>query len=372
MSKRIFKRILLLIVVILLIFFGMALLTLGHEQNLLVKATNTHLNAHRWIPAHFEDKPAYFWQSNDKVLFARLDKDCHAEFVTVDVRSNVETVLKAFNAGSGRDLPLGHVSGFSFPTRPSHSTGHYYLPDVHLSPDGTHLMWWKNMGKSLWSISTLDGKPAQSWHTRGGPSQETVAAWSPDSALCVVCSLFTERFDVKAGRSKTVRQPVMETDFLYDNRPHHLCGLLPDNGLLYMIFPEDKMYPVQQITIRTTSFEGTERKWTLRLPYACFIKEMKLAPKGDRLAFLLSYLPGPPGPVFTRPLWKYLGLRTEPTIGLWVCRQDGSDMHEIGHIADKLDNPEEARDVPHSLDWTPNGTRLSFVCKDTLYTLPAE
>jgi hypothetical protein len=361
-------------------FLGLALLALGREQKLLVRATNTHLNARHWIPAHFAEKPAYFWRSNDSVLFVRLDKNWHAEFVTADVHSGVETVLVPFNTGPGRELPLSYIDGFTraTPTRPSHSTGHYFLPDVRLSPDGTHLLWRKSIGSPcVWSLSTLDGKPAQSWHTHRSYPQETVAVWSPDSTFCVVRSLspqeeYTERFDVKTGRSETVTQPVLSADFLYDNRPHHLSGLLPDNRLLYAILPQDTTRSVFQIKMRTESLQGSDHKWTLRLPYASIVEEVKLAPQGDRLAFLLRYDSVPPGPVFTRSLWKYLGVHAEPTVGIWICHLDGSDMREVGHVSDRSKDLEDTPDVPRSLNWTPDGERLSFVCNDTLWTIPAQ
>ena len=60
---------------------------------------------------------------------------------------------------------------------------------------------------------------------------------------------------------------------------------------------------------------------------------------------------------------------------VWVSRIDGSRMHEIGCTPLKMLEElgiVDMNDVPEFIEWQPDGKRLSFLLKNTLYTVPAD
>ena len=58
-------------------------------------------------------------------------------------------------------------------------------------------------------------------------------------------------------------------------------------------------------------------------------------------------------------------------LGLWGSRDDGSSLHEIGHIPVPLDANGNPRDWLTDLQWLPDGKEISFVYRGTLYRVAA-
>ena len=92
-----------------------------------------------------------------------------------------------------------------------------------------------------------------------------------------------------------------------------------------------------------------------------------VSPQGDRLAWLVESDYTPPGSVWLRRVWVFLGQRKRPLVGLWISRVDGSHMQEIGHL-----NYKPGEEIPQDIRWTPDGKRLSFLYKGGLYTVPVD
>jgi hypothetical protein len=113
-----------------------------------------------------------------------------------------------------------------------------------------------------------------------------------------------------------------------------------------------------------------------------------LSPDATRVAFVVGYGDGPPAtngadyaaerhtrtalsPYRPRSVFT----RDEPTAQLRaycivVCHIDGSAMHEVGTWLES-EYPDFVLDV-ENLDWLPGGKRLSFLCDDVFYTVPAD
>lgn len=96
-----------------------------------------------------------------------------------------------------------------------------------------------------------------------------------------------------------------------------------------------------------------------------------LSPDGERVGWLV-YTPRPFPPLTQVKVLTRLLLRlpiSEPsssTLNLFVSKRDGTGMREVGRVA--VSPRDRSRGV---LKWTPDGTRLSFVFEDALWTVPA-
>jgi hypothetical protein len=55
---------------------------------------------------------------------------------------------------------------------------------------------------------------------------------------------------------------------------------------------------------------------------------------------------------------------------LWVCRADGRDLHEVGHITCDLDD--QTSTTLSDVQWMPDSKRLSFEYADALWTVAVE
>jgi len=67
----------------------------------------------------------------------------------------------------------------------------------------------------------------------------------------------------------------------------------------------------------------------------------------------------------------FLKLKMQPRTEVWVCNLDGSHLHEIGSLGERPAE-EDGSSLRLSLQWLPDGKRLSFEVKDVLYTVSAD
>ena len=105
--------------------------------------------------------------------------------------------------------------------------------------------------------------------------------------------------------------------------------------------------------------------FSIELPRGATFGEVRLAPDGKRLAWLLFQNNAPPR--FLEKLYSVAGLNSSYSGEFWISKMNRKDMHAIGHI--KLTAKDEGI---HSLKWTPDGGRLSFLCKGDLWTVSAD
>ena len=71
---------------------------------------------------------------------------------------------------------------------------------------------------------------------------------------------------------------------------------------------------------------------TVHLPAGAEAQEMRLSPRGDRLAWKLRFTRYRGDPSwFGQVLWN-AGMVPESKVGLWVSRLDGSDMRDLGYV----------------------------------------
>ena len=131
---------------------------------------------------------------------------------------------------------------------------------------------------------------------------------------------------------------------------------------------EGKFVAIRQAAGETSAHAGS--KWvTLYPPKDTHIAAIVQSGRGDRLAWVLLSTREPP---FVRWLRRvFLHLAPPSTAAqLWFSRADGREMHEAGYIV--LKGSIDDAELPHDLRWLPSEKSLSFVCKNALWTIPAE
>lgn len=119
------------------------------------------------------------------------------------------------------------------------------------------------------------------------------------------------------------------------------------------------------------------KKYTVHMPFKIFAKEMLFSPKGDRIAWPLMQYAATPSPVdaWLHKLIPSFKLPPKAKFGLWISHIDGSEMHEIGYVPlkpDLINGGTMAEDAPNSIQWLPDGKRLSFQYKNNLYIIPVD
>ena len=117
------------------------------------------------------------------------------------------------------------------------------------------------------------------------------------------------------------------------------------------------------------------RTFRVLAPPNTAIRELQFSPTGERIAWLVENNEASPMMAYLRRRFPIMKMVPNGIVGIWVCRLDGSRMHEIGTIplASANDNPDGlGSPVPDNLQWLPGGKHLSFTYRRDLYTIPAD
>ena len=104
------------------------------------------------------------------------------------------------------------------------------------------------------------------------------------------------------------------------------------------------------------------------LPFTAEVGDSAVSPTGDRIAFLLSTQHPPTGS--TAIVSRFTHSRTGPTVSLCVSRLDGTRPRSLGSEELRVDRENGPEAEIGQLRWLPDGKRLSFVFRDTLWTIP--
>jgi hypothetical protein len=98
-----------------------------------------------------------------------------------------------------------------------------------------------------------------------------------------------------------------------------------------------------------------------------------VSPQGDRIVWQVSRKEASPLQVWLHRFLPMARIKARPTVGLWISRIDGTDLHEIGHLV-VPPQPDDEGDTTLWLDvhWLPGGKRLSYEYHDRLYTVAAD
>ncbi len=345
--------------VLLTLFSLGALLLLWPHESLMRQATRIA----GWQPrqeAAWQNDDSYWWLSDHEILFLSIQRASEnlGDYTAVryDTRTGIQTDLTALEQTLFAHRCNMHTSAWQ------------------VSPDGKYLLWNGSdtiagtdpatqqpalLLKERWYVTSLDGKQTQTWPRV--TSDHPCAFWLSDSHQWV------EWHDHYSNNGAQLRMEIHTigkdaVTFLnsaLDPRSYMPIGLTgPENGLCVSprVGDGDVTLVRWAMTPGFVSHSGT----FLPTPGKTGPIEAIVSPQGDRIAWKFGATPGPrflSGTRFMRHLHP-------SEAGLYVSRSDGSDMRLLGAFHTPPD------ELIH-LRWTPDGRRLSFACRGSLYTVPA-
>ncbi|MCW3052332.1 MAG: hypothetical protein JWN14_1502 [Chthonomonadales bacterium] len=242
------------------------------------------------------------------------------------------------------------------------------------SPDGLILLTFDTSG----AFTVVEDKAviqhrtdAMGWGADGAAGKTPAGAWLPDSRRWLAWSPHADKhvlrlYSVDAPTGEPVSLPMPDATT-------NLVGVTPD----HLVVQTDAPFPpttAKKITLATFGVypnRAAVRSVSFPLPVTAEIDNVELAPRGDRLAWLLVDSRRSPLITMLIRLVPSLSGRFPPTEGIsvWVSRLDGTEMQEIGfqqtHASGKDTN------VATDLRWMPDGKHLSFLMNNSLYSVPA-
>ena len=191
---------------------------------------------------------------------------------------------------------------------------------------------------------------------------EWQALWGPKSDSWVVANLgdfspHITRWRLDANEPTTV---AIGSNRSFGPTPN-ILGFLDNNRLLLGSWGRAVEMEVLDLRLPHDYHPRSQ----ISMPHNAQVVEIECSPRGDRLAWLLSFRPSTLAPLEMLPFIHATPGHTSGEV--WISNMDGSDMHPLvtGAVSP------ERRSGPHFVRWTPDETKVSFVDDDTLYTIPA-
>ena len=291
-----------------------------------------------------------YWLSDHKVLFSGYTPTS-VVLHTYDIQSQKEAFLEAASSKLGEVLP----------------------PDLSVSHDGTRLLWsdgWTIHG--LW----LDGSHDRTYAARpDGRSME--ARWTGDSRhwVAFVTAFVNNQYggtEAKLYDDDPSHSPEIvsaaasdQSDPLSAIQFTHTQSLVLGDHILACYRGGTQVVDILYIGIgRSTGLKTRQ----IQMPPNAVIRDTAIAPKGDRVAWILTIADNPPQDI--PPSKSTQRFRSE---SLWVSNIDGTHMHQIG--SRNLKAEEQFGPQILELQWLPGGKRLGFMCYENgwrLYTVSAK
>src|SRR5579871_312136 len=269
----------------------------------------------------------------------------------------------------------------------------FYHSQMEISPDGKWLLWHGGTAEQeTMDAATLDGQHHQQW-PRGFYSLHWLA-WTQDSRHWIEFQRTGSYQPPSTAIVHNVHSPAENRSFPMDesilSAYLHACGI---GDHILSIDRLDETATTRSFNVRVSSLPPQIRQERIEkiavpanLPNPN-ITEVLLSPDARRLAFIVGYgaTPATTDPnEGTQEGDTSTNLSVNSSIAtvsgtqnaklraysLFVCRVDGSEMHEVGTRQEEV-NPNVVLAL-EDLRWLPSGKRLSFFYKDTLYTVPAD
>jgi hypothetical protein len=264
-----------------------------------------------------------------------------------------------------------------------------------ISPDGKWIVWiayLANVGGlpgHLMTIS-LDGKHWTERLTNAGmPDNVGSVAWSHNSRSWIGLFVNVAEYDKPAGIIYDVyTQEVRRFDFSFgvtlprgQYASWDVFAQLPNGHLLLMLrqpgyHPNDDVLfadiPLKRKKEKREKGErekGASKQWAIHMPSNSYASEVALSPSGDRLLWNLNFV----APDYDPEKLMSEAQRKQEHSEIWHSKLDGSDMQRLGDMVfDTSQRSPDDRDFfdgPRlvGLQWSPDGTRISYIYDRMLY-----
>jgi len=248
------------------------------------------------------------------------------------------------------------------------------------SPDGTWILWETNSGGDGWPwphAAHPDGTHACDWRDNGNEEKffidsNQLVHLSRHAGMMVLDMASKEDHHPQKAQTQAIlaRYALRHPRFVRVPDAEEVAG----KG-----FAEIALYRTQDRLQRIESEESATLKspvplwaWRLNLPEGTTYQHAEASQEQQTVLYDLttSRLPT----LFAWLHRVYPRFDPEPTFSeeLWVARADGQGRHKIGFVPTLLDEHSNPVTLLQEVRWLPDGKRISFIYRDTLYVVPAE
>ena len=328
----------------------------------------------------------YAWLSNDDLLILRAKPQqsglAQVEAIRHDIHTQREMPLADFNRRQANALACMS----SYPADSGNPYAREGLDNARLSPDHQKLLWlYGPHGRWNWHVASLDGTTITDFKATCPYPNHSYVCWLPDNRQWGVI-VANGSPDFRFYSAETGRESAIK--FLL-TAPTHPLAFLRD-GRLLTNWPENGV-PLKVGESRWQDKQLANTLHTINLPGVDSVNEIVVSPDETRFALFCrlseSGSLSPP----MRKLRQWLRIPDRQGWAICVCRMDGSDLREIGHVAasenpaqpalpqsagpvfSSIDiAPEQAARLPHNLKWSPDGKHLCYCQSNALYMVPVE
>lgn len=309
-----------------------------------------------------------FWVSGHEIL---IEQDTQYGENTAD------TQFFRLDTSTGKEMPLAGLNAVV----KKHTPG---VGGWQISPDRQRLLfsdWGYNHYNGVaFGVIGLDGTGLQEFPR---PSSSGDMLWLHDGR---------EWATLEPGENSDDPSEVVKPQLIVDSldSPHELClslqgsreavravndgrllGFLPNGHALVLancMGPQNAHRPDGDFCEFAVEPNATIRSYTISLPPGAEVHGVSLSPQGTRLAWFVDRDYSAVRPTPTERFERLLGVRPPAhAVELWTSDVAGQNRHLIGyHVA-----PSDADFIPLLL-WSPDGKRLLFDYKESLYTIPTD
>jgi hypothetical protein len=246
------------------------------------------------------------------------------------------------------------------------------VDDATVSPDGKWMAWYAfGSGSEILMYFTLDGKE---WRQR--PAQQR----DPNSVWQVVWSLDSRSWIGLLGYNQPaviIHDVITQQERRYDfssrvtlpqvqNTYWELLGQ-EANGHLLLILQKAGPHSNNDVLLADIPGEteqGDAKVLTIKMPPHAYSGKVTISPLGDRLAWILYFVPPDYEPGRPTPKSQQKQFHEE----IWLSRPDGSDMHRLGDLILHENNKILGEYMGlWALQWSPDEKHISYLFDRVLY-----
>lgn len=261
-------------------------------------------------------------------------------------------------------------------------------PEFHgfqLSPDRSWLLWGDEefwIHNSIWTKSAhLDGTCYRKW-SEPGPS--IARRLFLDSRRLALTFSFADKYillirdlqNPAQDRLLNTAQQVESAIAPYAALHPWLIDVVRDgtvgSGSMHVVgVPILATSPLNAQTLCLSTPNPTRTR-ILNLPPSAHLEEVAVSPQQKYILYHLHTSQSSPSLAWLHRFIPQIPVTPTVTDALWVSRSDGSGLHEIGHEPYTGLSSISPNDRLESIQWLPDGKRISFTYEGMLYVLSVE
>lgn len=309
------------------------------EPSLLARATLLR----QMQPDAYGHLPSFFWLSDHQLLFLNYTEASGYTTSLLDTNTKKETLYK------GKGTFFGDLS----------------IDDTifRLSTDGKKLLWVNN-----YEVIATDrnGTKLGHWQRQLGQAMY-VKEWMQDSTHWIEG---IEKNDGTYAKIHGIGEPSQTEQKIDGLGDGDFLGFTNRKTLLTMD-GETPFNASGQYELIETPLDGKTKPRHIAFPFSHEVnaRRVALSPKGDKLAWVVVAECPPSRMTIWLARLRRANVETEKLVSLWMSDIDGRKAVRKGYFGSETFNSHE---LPTSVEWLPDGKRVSFCYKNTLYVVNAE